>query len=419
MKFRVQASDLNEALDVVGIVPPRAVNPQGASGYLFIVKGDQCSIHSRDTLRRVRVEVPVTDVEGEGSFIYPADRIASMKYVDGWVAFETGHDESEDRYWVRYETQGGAVQERSGPDPRLMQPLDEELEKDGDEHSFPAALLREGIAVTKAYLAKAANNRVDDQFQTLQLFDKSKKEWERGDGHLYAADNIRACYFYCEAFCGKGLAIHSQHLPSLSTFLAKCEGDVTIKLGEGVTFVIDAKGRALGWSHHVKHHGKFGYHSYKMDKFLLRTPKDLLVKTLRHVRTELDKRRDKVRIQYTHEDKSLRFQASEGSGKTSSAPVGVEPVKDDHGSGGDGDSKDFAANANINYLLDIIEPLKGHQVDLRAWVVPASQGRREMVLFRTTEEFWLSASGSVLISKDDSKEEAYLCRVTRFMPSKD
>ena len=58
-------------------------------------------------------------------------------------------------------------------------------------------------------------------------------------------------------------------------------------------------------------------------------------------------------------------------------------------------------------------------MDLRAAVVPAAKNRREMVLFRTTEEFWLSASGKVLISKDDAKEEAYLCRVTRFMPSKD
>jgi hypothetical protein len=395
------------------------VTPQGGSGYLFVVKGDQCFIHSRDALRRVRAEVAITDADGDGYFIYPADRIACMKYVDGWVAFEAGHDEGEDRYWVRYETEGGAKQERSSYDPRLMQALDEELEKTGEEHTFPAALLREGISVTKSYLAKAADSRVDDHFKTLQLFDKSKKEWESGDGHLFAADNIRACYFYCEAFCGKGLAIHGQHLPALATFLSKCEGDVTIKLGEGVTFVIDAKGRALGWSHHVKQHGKFSYYSYKMDKFLLRTPKDLLVKTLRYVRTELDSRRDKIRIQYEHEDKSLRFQASEASGKTSSAPVGIEPVKDDHGSGGDGDSKDFAANANINYLLDLVEPMKGHQVDLRAAVVPAAQGRREMVLFRTTEEFWLSASGKVLISKDDSKEEAYLCRVTRFMPSKD
>ena len=64
MKFRVQASDLNEALSIVGIVPPRPVTPQGGSGYLFVVKGEQCFIHSRDALRRVRAEVAITDVDG-------------------------------------------------------------------------------------------------------------------------------------------------------------------------------------------------------------------------------------------------------------------------------------------------------------------------------------------------------------------
>ena len=415
MKFRVQAQDLNAALEVASIVSPRPVTSEKGAGYVFIVKGEQCFIYSRDVAQRVRTEVPISDVDGEGLFAYPADKIAGLKYVSGWITFEAGHDEEEDRYWVRFETEGGGSGNWLTFDPRLVPSLDEELEKVGDEHVFPAALLREGITATKACLPKLTDTLADERFQTLQLFDKSKKEWERGDGHLYAADNIRCCYFFCDAFRGKGLAIHSQHLPSVASFLAKCEGNVTVKLGETVTFVVDERGQVLGWAHHVKQYGKFKYYSSKMDKFLLRVPKESLVRALRRVRAELDSTQDKIRIQYTHEDKSLRFQASEASGQSRSDPVGVDPIEED-GAGGDGLSKDFTANANVTHLLELVEPVKGHQVELRV-AIAKKEGQPEMKLFRTVEEFWLSNSGKVLIAPDDSKDEAYQCRVTRFMPS--
>ena len=176
----------------------------------------------------------------------------------------------------------------------------------------------------------------------------------------------------------------------------------------------------MAWAHHVKTHGKFGYYSHKMDGWLLKVPRDIILKTLRYARGALDKRRDKIRVEYAHEDTSLRFRTSEGGlGDVCSVPVVVIPVEDDKGAGSKGKTESFEANVNINYLLDLFEPMHSHEPELRVSVVPAGNGKREVVLFRTVEEYPLSASGKVLISAQDTKEESYQCLVTRFMPSKD
>lgn len=425
MKFRVQSQDLIKALEVTSIIPPKVVTGKGESGYLFVVKDGKCHINSRDDFRCIRTPVPITDSDGDGFFIYPADKISGLKYVDGWVSLEAGHDEKDNRYWVRYETESGASGEQNSHNPALMKSLDEDLEKEGTEYTFPAALLREGIAATKAYLAPAEDgkNKGTDlgHFKTLQLFDKSKPEWEKGNGCLFAADNVRACFFQCQTFCDKGLAVHGRNIPAITSFLSKCEGTVTVKIGETMDFLIDPTGRVLGWTHHTKQHSQYKYYSDKLDRFMLRVPKEPLVRALRHVRTELGDRQDKIRIQYGYESKTLRFQASGGSGRTQSAPVTVEALSNEEtGAGKDGSTADFGSNININHMIDLVEPVKGHQIELRAAVVKAKkEGQRDVMLFRTIEEFWLSNSGKVLISPDQSEDGAHQCRVTRFMPSKD
>lgn len=416
MKIRLQVSDLKDALDVVSIVPPRPVTPQGGSGYLFVVKGGQCSIYSRDAQHQSKADVQLIESDGEGSFVYPADRIGSLRYLDGTIQIEAGHDEKDDRYWVRYEAEGGASAERSSIDPRFMQSLDEALEKASEGYPFSAAVLREGINVTKPYLLKLTEKDDLEHFKTLQLFDPSKKEWANGDGCLFAADTVSACYFHCETFKGKGLSVPGQHLPYLVSFLSKCEGDVTIRHGEGVTYAVNSKGHVLGWSGHVKQHGKYSYYPLKSDTFILRVPKDILVKALRHVNSELEAKRTKIRVQYTFADKFLRFQASGGTGKASSVPVGVVPVRD--GEAGDrGESADFACNVDVERFLDILEPMKSHEVDLRVAIFASKEGRKEQALLRTIEKFKITDSGKVVISESDSKDRTSECQVTRFMTS--
>jgi hypothetical protein len=420
MKFKLQIADLNGALDIVSIAPPRPLtSKEGGGGYLFVVRDGRCFIYSRDALHLARVDVPVEEVEGEGSFIYPSEKIGSTKYLDGWIEIEAGYDKDDDRHWIRYETEGGAKAKRSTFDPRLMQPLDEALEKASEGYTYPATLLKEAISMTKGYLAKPTNSRAEKNFQTMQLFDASKPEWEPGNGNLFAADGVQACWVYCEVFENKGLSIHGQHLPFILSFLGKCEGDITVRQAEGVTFLVSATGNVFGWSQTVKQHGRFGYYAAKLDQYVLKAPKDLISKALRHTRTELDPRRNKIRVNYDHNDKTLLFQVSEGSGQASSVPVGVVPVTGEDGSGAKGAENDFGINANVDQLLGAIDPMKGHEVQLRVAIVPAKAGRKEGAMIRTIEEFWLSDAGKVLISPDDEKGKAHLCRVTRFTPSRD
>lgn len=417
MRFRVQSEDLKRALDVLTLVTPSAVTAKGIAGYLFVVKDGVCSAYSRDSRRRVKTELPVVDVEGEGSFLFLSTKIAAMRYLEGWIDLEYGQDG--DLFWFKYTSEEGASAEWSSCDPDLMQPLDEELERASEGFSIPSATLKKGLDVTKKYAAPAADPRLGEHYKTVQLFDaKAKKEWAKGDGCLFASDHIRICYFFCEAFKGKGLSIHSLDLPCVMSFLSKCEGSVTVRPGEGVTFMTDSAGRTLGWSAHLKSHGKYAYYPLKMDEFVLSASTKILLRNLKLVRAGLDSDKDKVRVEYSHADKSIRFRASDGQGKVSAFPVSVVPILDEEtGAGKSALSDDFADNFNINHLIELVDSVEGHQVELRA--APMSKGGKKYVLLRAIERFWLDSKGKVRISSGDAEEgEAHLCEVTRFMPSK-
>lgn len=413
MKFRVRSADLSDVLKVVTLVSPIVVTLKGLAGFLFVVEGDKCSIHSRDDQRRVKVTVPIQDVEGEGSFVYPADKINALNYLDGWIEFESGQDG--DRYWVKYLSERGAKAEWGVCDPELLQPLDEDLAETSEGFQIPSAILREGLTMTKSYLAPSSDNQVGDEYKLVQLFDATKKEWAQGDGVLFASDHFRAIYFVCEQFKGKGLSIHAKHLPYVMSFLSKCEGNITIRQGENATFMVDAK-KVLGWSHAVKQYGKYSYYPLKMDSFILSTPKAPFMQTLRLVRAELDPIKDKIRVEY--ENQSLQFKLVETSGHAESNPVNVTPVLDEEkGIGLAGPTGTFACSVNINHLIEIVEPIKETRVELRASVV--NKNGRDIVLFRTIERFPMDVKGKILIDKNaKDSEEVFVCEVTRFMPSK-
>lgn len=422
MKTRFQVRTLTEALDLAAIVSPRAATPDGIAGFLFVVSGDQCSIYSREQRHQIRVTVPIESAEGDGSFIFPADRVSALKYLDGWIEIESGKDADGDRHWVRYEAESRDKQEDlSTVDPRMMQGLDDAYNAATEGTSFPAALLREAIATTRPYLAKVGDSRVEEHFQTLQVFDDSREDWKRGNGYMFAADGIRTCYFYCERFQGKHLALHGLNLPVLSAFLSKCPGDVTLRLGKSMTFLVNKNGQVLGWAHNTHTHGKFSYYGHKADGFVLRSDKDLFVKALRYIRAALDSKRDKVRLEYSHTNKMLSVLASEGIAKAASRPIPVEVVEEENGAGVKGEHEDFAVNLNLNHLIDLIDPMKGHRVELRVALTPATKDRKEGgALLRTVDAFILDEDGKMLISKGDAAEgKAAECQVTRFMPSRE
>jgi hypothetical protein len=431
MKFKLLKADLIGALDIVSIVPPRPITPQGGAGYLFRVQGDRCFIYSCDKLHDTRVDVGVESSEGipeEGAqFIFPSDKIGSIAYHRGdWIEIEAGHDDEDDRYWVRYQTELGAEAEWNTYNPGLIQPFDDALDAAKDtEHTFRSVTIQEAISMAKPYLAKPNDSRVEKNFHSMQIFDDSKPEWAKGDGNLFAADGIRACWVEVDDFKGKGLSLHGQHLPFVTAFLAKAEGDIRVRQGETKIYAITKHGnsgqRVLGWARHVKLYEKFNRYPEKLDTHILRADKEQLVMALRGVRAALDKRRDKIRVIYQHTTKetdrpSLKFQLSEGAGRGVSDLVDVEIV-DDGVAGAKATTDNFEINANVDQLLGLVEPLRGHQLALRVAIIPPTEKRpREVKYFRTIEEFWLSPAGKVLAGAEDG---AHKCVVTRFTPAKD
>ncbi len=417
MRFKISAEALNDALDTVSIVPARPVTPnRGEAGYLFVVRGDSCVIYSGDANHVARAPAPITDVEGEGAFIYPAAYVDSFKYVSGDISFEIENEG--EKHIIRYAAESGIGAERASFDPQLITPFDADLAEATDERDFHVAILREAMAYAKPFIPKHSDKHAEDHFKTLQVFDQSKAEWEKGNGYLYAANGTQAFYFYSEAFQGKGLAVHGQHIGALTAFLGKAEGIVKVRTGKRMTFLTDSKDRVLGVGRYDKMHGKFVYYSLKQDKIVLDVPVPPILKAMKYIRAELNRERERVRIQFTPSQDgtgAIQFQFSDGSNKATSFDVPVKVLQNETAGG-------FGFYVNINMFMELFSGPKGENITLRVIVIPADERRpKESAAFRTIDEFWLDEKGTVVagsgVEESGRPEGAYQCRVTRFVPS--
>ncbi len=418
MKIRMSLTHLNEALGFASTVKPS--HKDGLSAFLFTVSDGRCYIHSQDAQDYVRTEVQVTSIEGAedgGSFVYPADRVDALKYLDGWIEIESGEDGG--RHWTNYRTEGGAKANRSTFNPRSFNTMDNAIAEAASEYTFPTTLLKEGLAVTSSYTA--ANPSEDEsQYSCVQVFDKSTPDWSKGDGTMFAADGQRACYFYSPEFLGKGISIQAKHVPRLASFLNKCQSQVKVKVGKTMTFVIDQvpdseggvrDGAVFGWVMHSKLHQRYKYHPSKFDKFRLRVPRDYVLKTLKYIKSEMkDANRDKIRVVYQKPD--LKFLGSVNKEVTESVPVmcSPQPLEDGVESG-----DEFAANVDVKALIGLFEASREPDVELR--VAFLEDGKK--AFFRTVGKAVIGDSGKTYISTADSKEPTYECLVTHFTTSMD
>lgn len=413
IKFKLQAAALNSALDLVSTVQPKAFTPQGATGYLFVVRGERCFVYSQDSLHVARADFAIEDVEGEGAFIYPSQHVDSFKFAEGTIGFTVTSEG--DTHIVKYDLGNGAGGERTTFDPRLLAPCDKELTEATNERTFPVSVLRTSMSMSRNFLAKLTDTRVEEHYKTFQIFDGSQEAFAKADGYLFASNSIQAFYFYCDAFRQKGLAVHGQHMSLLTAFLSKCEGTVTLKTGSNKTFAEDSKGRVIGWAHHERTFSKFSYYALKMDKTILTVPKTRALNALKYTKTELDKTRDKIRLTFDHKTGSLRFHVTESSGKATSLPVDVKVVASEE--------KDITTSVNIDHLIELFDGSKAEEVELRIATIPASESNpKEKYMFRTIDEFWLDSEGKVVAGSgvEEGKEPqgAFRCKVTRFMPDK-
>ncbi len=322
MKFTVDSNVLKAALDTVAGVTPKPLTPNGASGYLLVVDAvDEggtatCSIYSRDALHVARATFPITEADGTGSFIYPATSIAAFRFFDRQpITFEASLDG--ETYKVAYVTASGAKSEKVTVDPALMATCDKDLVDSTVVASFSAGVLRQALAMVKPFLGQPQDAKLEEHLKTAQILDVAK--YPGGDGYMYAFNNTLACFVECDAFLGQNLSIHSQHLPFLTSFLAKAEGKVEIRHGKNMVFAVDHEGRVLGWSHHHKQHASFKYYSLDQDTVVLKVPRKLFADALAYIRSELDAKQNKIKFAFLREGgegrPELRVQVADDKAK--------------------------------------------------------------------------------------------------------
>ena len=399
MKFTIEPKDLNAAIGLVSIVAP-----EGA-GYLFSVHGNICNIYSRNAEHVVRAQAPITDVEGEGDFIYPSTVIDAFKYLDTAITIEAVEEEG--RFLVRHSTVDGDAGEHSSVDPKLVASCEEDLQTTGEGKEFPARILQMAIASVRPYLAEPDAN-VQEYYKTMQLFDDSKPDWAAGDGVLFAANNVRAAYFECSAFKGKSLAIYCTHVPYVLAYLAKAGGTVRVHDSAHMTYMVDEKANVLGFVHNASAHAKYFCYALEKDQYIFNIGIDAVLRPLQYIKAELAKDRDKIRISYLKETGQFKVAQSKSVSKSHSRPVPVKQCVQ-------AEDASFAANFNIDHALGLFDSARGNEVQLRAFVI--RKGTKENALFRTVDHFWVDASGK--LTADATAPGVVECKVTRFVPSKD
>jgi len=419
MKIEFSLPDLLKALEVVSIVTPRPVTASGAAGYLFVVRGQECFLYSRDELCVARASFPLSESSEDGQFVYPAESIDALKYLDD-DSCTIEASSVDERFTVRYQTASGVEAERSSFDPQLLSTFDEDLEAAAASSvEFRSGVLREAINLAKPFIGKVGDSKVGEHFKGLQIMDATRVDkdkgidYSKGDGYLFVSDGTRTFFFQCDDFKGKSLEIHAQFLGLFVSFLSKCKEKVVIRKGSHLIFAMSESGQVLGWPLHTKLHDKFVYYTLKTDnKHVFQVNRARFVNSLQHARMELPAKQNKVKLNFSQERKSIWIGIAEGSSKAKGIPVEVKVISDADPS----EVTDFSLGINLDFLIELVNSVKGHTVEFRCGIFPASETRkRDMGLFRTIDDFRLDPSGKVT----PESEGSFQCKVTRFMPSKD
>ena len=416
LQIKVKAADLNAALDIVSIVPPRPValpGGQTGAGYLFVVTDGKCSVYSRDNIHVARADMALEEASGDGSFIYPADQIQGFRYLQDDVLTFTVSSEG-DVHKVSYTGLSNVDDERTTYDPKLMSRCDDEVKAATGEWIFPVAILRDAIGLAKPFMNVA--EQADDVLKTIQVFDDTNEAWAKGDGVLFAANGVACFYFYCDAFKGKGLGIHNQHFPFVLSFLSKCSGDVTIKRGQNMTFAINDKGSVLGWAHQTKRHQKYGYYALSQDKMVFDVPVDVVQHALAYMKVKLGSASDtKIKVTISAASKEMIFSMTQSNAKGKTTAIVINPHADTT-------LEDKTFGVNLDQFTALMSGAKSDRMVLRlSFLAPNEKRPKEQTMIRTLDEFVVDHDGKVIGGSGvkSPPEGSFRCLVTRYVSSKD
>lgn len=422
IKFKVRAADINNAVQVVEIVKPRSVDKTGAAGFLFVVRGETGYVYSSDSQHTARASFPVTDVEGEGPFVYPAESIKSLtSFSEGELSFDVCTDEGS--YMIKYSAMdGNAWEERPSFDPRILQTCDKQLEEAQSGCTFSVQLLKEALSQASPFSDASSPERAVHIFDKDLEVDDPKhpgqkiKPCEAGDGTLFSTTGRVAFFFYSDVFKDRHMTISSAHVGLLQSFLSKARGTVEVKTGKNMTFAVDSQGRVFGWTHSnaAAATQKYAYYGLNLDTHIFTVSKTPILSALGHVEKILGSDRDKVKLTYNADTEEFQFHVVEGQGKGQSWPIPVTPddaTKTKHQS--------FAVSLSAENFTSLFSGCKSNEVMLRVRHMPVDdKNPKEQGMFRSIDEFILDENGKVVGGSGAKVPDGTVsCRVTRFLAS--
>jgi hypothetical protein len=419
MKFKVLTSDWTGALALASAITPSAVDAKGTAGYLCVVRGEKCFLYSEDGRQRFRVPIPVFDVEGEGAFVFPTGAQGDLRYVEGWVEFESGEDGGANVVWCRRDTGGskGGIHKIITFSPNALKSLDADFSKAEKTGSFPVAVLREALSMTRPYLSDPKEQGVKPECVNLQLFGSDLDA--DGNGFMLGCSMHRTSYFYSPELEGRSLSVYALRIPLLLSFLSRSTGMVEVHRTENSTYFMNSAEQVLGWSNQDFPPSKFGFYGLALDKHMLKISKASLEKELRYIRSTLPADKNKAFWSYDHKASTLTVSASNSLGsEVDSLPITVTPLTsgDDRcwGTGDLGKKSDVQCNVNLDLMIQLVEATK-HPRDVVLGIAQTKNTKQH--LFRVIEEYFIDGNGKY-VEKPSEGQEGHQCRTVRFVPSK-
>ena len=415
IKFTVSVDDLKKALKVVSIVSPQAQASSPDRGYLFVVQGEECRIYSKNGSQEARSSFPISSVEGEGGFMYPADYISEFDFRKGSILFEVLSD---DTAWkVKYTTDTGAGSERVSFDPGTMVSMERKIQEalSSEPKIFDVALIKDAIGTTKSFVAGDNDKTAADQHRTIQIFGDTEGPLAKGNGFMLASNNTRCCYYYTDAFKGNGLAVPGGEIGLMDKFLSRSSGALKVYETPKGYYLHNDKGDIVGWQHTVDTHKKFAYYA-KKDQIVVRVDVAAMSDQLRFMRAAIPKDTNKIRIAFNSAEGTFKFSSVDAGGSsTSSDSIKVEEVLRCEVTPEEGGA-DFQTFVNVEYMLSLFSGLKGALTEFRVFIVTSQNRPKPAYMFRTIDEYLFNGTvvGGVL---ENAEEGTHGCTVTRFTPN--
>lgn len=420
MKFKVLTEEWTGALAVVSSIAPKPIDNVGTAGYLCVVRGEKCFLYSEGGQQRMRVQVPIFDAEGEGSFVFPARAHGDLRYVDGSVEFEAGEDQEAHVVWCRRQTggsKGGGVHKIVTFSPTVLRSLDEDFSSAQKTASLPVVVLKEALSMTRPYLADLKEKGVKDECLNLQQF--GVDGGEEGNGFMLGTSMNRTSYFYSPDLEGASLSVYAPRIPLLLGFLARSTGNVDVYQNENSTYFMNSDEQVLGWSNQAFPRSKFGFYGLSLDKHILKIPKAILEKELRYVRSTLPGDKNKAFWRYDHKASVVTISASNSVGsEVDSPPIDVVPlVAGDDRCWSDGSSSKKSSvecNVNLDLMIQLIDGAK-HPRDVVLGMGLGKNGKQYM--FRVIEEYVIDEAGKY-VEKPAVGQKVFECRTVRYVSAK-